>query len=59
MNIKDNINNQKNRLKEICMTKGIDFNSLESLLESVKAKKIKRINYHQQKIAEVIEKNIK
>jgi hypothetical protein len=59
MNIKDNINNQKNRLKEICKTKGIDFNSLESLLESVKAKKIKRINYHQQKIAEVIEKNIK
>lgn len=59
MNIKDNIDNQKNRLKEICITKGIDFNTLESLLESVKAKKIKRINYHQQKIAEVIEKNIK
>ncbi|MBP6754698.1 MAG: hypothetical protein KA210_01025 [Bacteroidia bacterium] len=59
MNIKDNINKQKIRLKEICITKGIDFNSLESLLESVKAKKIKRINYHQQKIAEVIEKNIK
>lgn len=59
MNIKDNINKQKSRLKEICSTKGIDFESLESLLESVKAKKIKRINYHQQKIAEVIEKNIK
>ena len=59
MNIKDNINKQKSRLKEICSTKGIDFESLESLLESVKAKRIKRINYHQQKIAEVIEKNIK
>lgn len=59
MNIKDNINKQKSRLKEICSSKGIDFESLESLLESVKAKKIKRINYHQQKIAEVIEKNIK
>ncbi len=59
MNIKDNIIKQKSRLKEICSTKGIDFESLESLLESVKAKKIKRINYHQQKIAEVIEKNIK
>jgi hypothetical protein len=59
MNVKDNINRQKNRLKEICTSKNLDFTALESLLESVRTKKIKRINYHQQKIAEVIEKNIK
>ena len=39
--------------------KGVDYKSLESLLDSVKAKKIKRVNYHQQKIVDVIEKAIK
>jgi len=56
MKIKDNKIFQKERLKEICIVKEIDYKSLESLLDSVKAKKIKRINYHQQKIADVIEK---
>ena len=59
MKIKENKRNQESRLKEICSSKGIDFKSLESLLDSVKAKKIKRINYHQQKIVDVIEKAIK
>ena len=59
MKIKENKRNQESRLKEICSSKGIDFKSLESLLDSVKAKKIKRINYHQQKIVDLIEKAIK
>ncbi|MGX1752147.1 DNA modification system-associated small protein [Sphingobacterium sp. NPDC055346] len=58
MKIKDNKTHQKERLKEICSTKGVDYNSLESMLDSVKSKKIKRINYHQQKIVDVIEKAI-
>ena len=40
MKIKENKRNQESRLKEICSSKGIDFKSLESLLDSVKAKKI-------------------
>lgn len=56
MKIKDNKKHQIERLKEICFTKGVDYKSLESLLDSVKAKKLKRNNYHQQKIADVIEK---
>lgn len=59
MKIKENKRNQESRLKEICSSKGIDFKSLESLLDSVKAKKIKRINYHQQKIVDLIEKAIR
>lgn len=59
MKIKDNKIFQKERLEEICIVKEIDYKSLESLLDSVKAKKIKRINYHQQKIADVIEKAVK
>ena len=59
MKIKENKRNQESRLKEICSSKGIDFKSLESLLDSVKAKKIKRINYHQQKIVDIIEKAVK
>lgn len=59
MNIKDNKTHQSERLKEICSIKGVDYKSLESLLDSVKAKKIKRVNYHQQKIVDVIEKAIK
>lgn len=56
MKIKDNKTYQNERLKEICSNKGVDYKSLESLLDSVKTKKIKRINYHQQKIVDVIEK---
>ena len=50
---------QEQRLKEICIEKGIDFNSMLTLLESVKTKKLlKRNNYHQQKINDIIEKAI-
>lgn len=59
MKIKKNKVIQNERLKEICLFKGVDYNSLESLLDSVKAKKVKRVNYHQQKIVDVIEKSIK
>lgn len=59
MKIKENKIIQQERLKEICATNGVDYNSLEVLLESVKAKKIKRVNYHQQKIVDVIEKAVK
>lgn len=59
MKIKDNKIHQSERLKEICSTKGVDYKSLESLLDSVKAKKLKRNNYHQQKIADVIEKAVR
>ena len=59
MKIKDNKQLQNERLKEICTTKEVDYKSLESLLDSVKAKKIKRVNYHQQKIADVSEKAVK
>lgn len=59
MKIKDNKLLQSERLKEICSNREIDYKPLESLLDSVKAKKMKRINYHQQKIADVIEKAVK
>jgi hypothetical protein len=51
---------QEQRLNEISTDKGVDYNSLKSLLESVKTKKLlKRNNYHQQKINDVIEKAAK
>lgn len=59
MNIKENRLNQSKRLKDICKSYDLDYDSLEVLLESVKSKKIKRNNYHQQKIYDVIEKAIK
>ena len=59
MKVKDNKTDQIERLKKVCTIKGIDYKALESLLDSVKAKKIKRTNYHQQKIVDVIEKALK
>lgn len=60
MKIKETKVLQEQRLKEISTAKGIDYESLNSLLESVKTKKLlKRNNYHQQKINDVIEKAIK
>lgn len=60
MKIKETKLIQNQRLKEVCIDKDVNFESLESLLESVKTKKlIKRNNYHQQKINDVIEKAIK
>ncbi|UOE39159.1 DNA modification system-associated small protein [Chryseobacterium oryzae] len=59
MKIKENKIIQNERLKEICIAKDVDYKSLEPLLDSVRAKKIKRVNYHQQKIVDVIEKATK
>ncbi len=51
---------QEQRLKEISTDKGVDYDSLKSLLDSVRTKKLlKRNNYHQQKINDVIEKATK
>jgi hypothetical protein len=57
MKIKETKVLQEQRLNEISSDKGVDYNSLKSLLESVRTKKLlKRNNYHQQKINDVIEK---
>jgi hypothetical protein len=60
MKIKEAKLNQQKRLTEICKQKKIDSNSMINLLESVKTKKLyKRNNFHQQKISDIIEKEIK
>ncbi len=60
MKIKENQKIQEQRLKELSARNGIDYNSLISLLDSVKTKKLlKRNNYHQQKINDIIEKELK
>ena len=60
MKIKETKLLQRKRLKEICDEKGVNFESIEILLKSVKTKKLlKRNNYHQQAINDVIEKAIK
>lgn len=60
MKIKETQKQQEQRLKEISAQKRIDYRSLKSLLESVRTKKLlKRNNYHQQKINDVIEKELK
>lgn len=60
MKIKETKVLQEQRLNEISKDKGVDYNSLKSLLDSVRIKKLlKRNNYHQQKINDVIEKATK
>ena len=51
---------QEERLNKLCEINSIDFKSIKILLNSVKTKKLlKRNNYHQEKINDVIEKAIK
>ena len=60
MKIKETKILQEKRLADICVSKGVDHDSLKTLLESVKTKKLlKRNNYHQQKINDIIEKATK
>ncbi len=60
MKIKETKLMQEKRLNEISTQNNVDFNYLKSLLESVKTKKLlKRNNYHQQKINDIIENEIK
>ncbi len=56
MKIQEIKHKQLNRLKEICEESEVNYSSLNSLLESVKTKKLyKRNNYHLQKINDEIE----
>ena len=58
MKIKETKALQEQRLNEISTDKGVDYDSLKMLLESVRTKKLlKRNNYHQQKINDIIEKS--
>lgn len=51
---------QLQRLKEICNDKNVNFDFLETLLDSVRTKKlISKRNYHHQTIIDVIEKAVK
>jgi len=60
MKIKDNRILQRQNLKKICNERDVNFESITILLKSVKTKKLlKRNNYHQQKINDIIEKAIK
>jgi len=60
MKIKETKIQQSQRLKEICNEKGVNFDSLEVLLKSVKSKKLQKgRHYHSQTIIDVIEKAIK
>ncbi len=60
MKIKETKILQAQRLKQICNEKNVNFESIEILVESVKTKKLlKRNNYHQQKINDIIEKTTK
>ncbi|MDR7211076.1 DNA modification system-associated small protein [Flavobacterium piscis] len=60
MKIKETKMLQEKRLDDICQLKGVNYASLKTLLESVKTKKLlKRNNYHQQKINDIIEKATK
>ncbi|PRZ21260.1 DNA modification system-associated small protein [Flavobacterium granuli] len=60
MKIKETKILQEKRLIDICESRGVKYDSLKTLLESVKTKKLlKRNNYHQQKINDIIEKATK
>lgn len=60
MKIKETKILQEKRLIDICESRGVNYDSLKTLLESVKTKKLlKRNNYHQQKINDIIEKATK
>jgi hypothetical protein len=60
MKIKESKLLQEQRLYEIATEKGVNYDSLKELIDSVRTKKLlKRNNYHQQKINDVIEKAAK
>lgn len=60
MKIKDNKTKQSERLKEISSEKGVNYEDLNQLLESVKTKKIhSKKNYHQQTIIDTINNTVK
>lgn len=60
MKINQNQKEQNEKLKALCLSNNISFETMSTLLDSVKTKKLlKRNNYHQQKINDLIEKEIK
>jgi hypothetical protein len=60
MKIQETKHKQLSRLKEICEESDVNYSSINSLLESVKTKKLyKRNNYHLQKINDDIENALK
>ncbi len=60
MKIRETKLSQEQRLSLIAIDKGISIDSLKLMLESVRTKKLlKRNNYHQQKINDIIEKETK
>lgn len=60
MSIKDTKIAQLLNLQKSCIEKGIDFNSMQKLLDAEKVKKLqKRNNYLQQTIDIEIEKSLK
>jgi len=60
MKIKETKVLQEQRLNELATDKGVNYDSLKELLDSVRTKKLlKRNNYHQQKINDEIEKATK
>ena len=60
MKIQEIKHKQLSKLKEICEESDVNYSSINSLLESVKTKKLyKRNNYHLQKINDEIENAIK
>lgn len=60
MKIKENKIIQEQRLKEICIERDVSFDSIKTLLNSVKTKKLlSRRNYHHQTISDIIENAIK
>ena len=60
MKIKESKILQEKRLLDICESKDVNYDSLKTLLDSVKTKKLlKRNNYHQDTISNIIEKATK
>jgi hypothetical protein len=59
MEIRNTNNTQTQKLREICESKGIKFNSLDKLLQAEKVKKLqKRNHYIQQAIDSEIENSL-
>ena len=59
MKVKNTKETQQQKLRRICESKGVDFNSLNKLLQAEKVKKLqKRNHYIQQAIDSVIEKSL-
>ena len=60
MEINKNRVNQKERLEEICKKKNVDFNLLETLLNSATTKMLhNNRNYHQRTIDDVIKRVVR